>query len=480
MNVRFRSFLALALAPLLLQAAPLLAQTPDGLSLRAIRSYRADNGGQTRVRVLIQVPLSIMEAGPGNTGANYTVGVTVSDQAGITLHKDAWKTKFSSAAIKQLGANGLEMMDFAIAPGKYSVAIEVKDSVSGRTLSGTLPLEGYASRPEASDLTLASKMRTATPTDSVPGPGEIRKGNTLFSPAAVLRITPLEPQAFYVLEAYNDGAEESGTMAVEVLDNTSKSLLQTPPTPVKLGAGGGMLKGRLDLEGLPPGDYQLKVALNFGTRAVDRSAPMQMTGLEQTLTAETARIDQEKLTDEGYFKYMSVEQLDSAFAPLYYIASPSELKVWNKSLSDDAKRRYLTDFWVARDINKTTPQNETRIQFYNAIAFANKNYKERNIPGWKTDRGRIYAKNGAPSSTWKRAQIQRAPPFEVWNYQDQGQGKWYIFADRTGVGDWRLMVSSDLKEPKQPDWRQVLTEDGVREAGRFLNVDFYSNTAAAY
>ena len=480
MNVRFRSLLALALAQILFQVPLALAQSPEGLSLRAIRSYRAENGGQTRVRVLIQVPLSIMEAGPGNTGANYTVGVTVSDPAGITLHKDAWKTKFSSAAISQIGASGLEMMDFAIAPGKYTVAIEVKDSVSGRVLTGTLPLEGYASRPDASDLMLASQMRTATPTDSVPRPGEIRKGNTLFSPAAVLRITPIEPQAFYVLEAYNDGAEESGTMAVEVMDNTNKSLFQTPPTPVKLAAGGGMLKGRLDLEGLPPGDYQLKVNLNFGNRAADRSAPMQMAGLEPTLAMETARIDQEKLTDEGYFKYMSPEQLDSAFAPLYYIASPTELKVWNKSLSDDAKRRYLTDFWVSRDLNTQTPQNETRIQFYNAIAFANKNYKERNIPGWKTDRGRIYAKNGAASATWKRAQIQRAPPFEVWNYQDQGQGRWYIFADRTGVGDWRLMVSSDLKEPKQPDWRNILTEDGVREAGRFLNVDFYASNAASY
>jgi len=124
--------------------------------------------------------------------------------------------------------------------------------------------------------------------------------------------------------------------------------------------------------------------------------------------------------------------------------------------------------------------NEQREQFYAAIAFASKNYKERNIPGWKTDRGRIYAKNGAATSMWRRAQIQRAPPFEVWNYQDQGQGRWYIFADRTGVGDWRLMVSSDLKEPKQPDWRNILTEDGVREAGRLLNVDFYSSTAAAY
>ena len=476
--MRFRSCFALALLALFLQVPAVLAQAPDGLALRAVRSYRPDNGGQTRVRVLIQVPLSIMEPGPA--GAAYMVGVKVLDQAGITLHTDSWRTHFSLAAIRTPGNSGLEMMDFAIAPGKYTVSVEITDSTSGRALASSIAVEGYTGRPEASDLMLASAMRVASPSDSVPKPGEIRKGNTLFSPSAVLRLTPLEPEAYYVLEAYNDGAEESGTMAVEVTDGTGKALIQTANTPVKVAASGGMLQGRLNLEGLPPGGYQLRVLLQLGSRAVDRSAPMSMAGLDATLAQEVTRINAEKVSDEGYFKYMSPEGLDSAFAPLYYVATPTELKVWNKSLSDDAKRRYLTEFWQSRDSNKETPVNESREQFYTAIAFASKNYKERNIPGWKTDRGRIYAKNGAATSMWRRAQIQRAPPFEVWNYQDQGQGRWYIFADRTGVGDWRLMVSSDLKEPKQPDWRNILTEDGVREAGRFLNVDFYSSTAAAY
>ena len=194
----------------------------------------------------------------------------------------------------------------------------------------------------------------ASASDSVPKPGEIRKGNTLFSPAAVLRLTPLEPEAYYVLEAYNDGAEESGTMAVEVVDGAGKAMFQTPNTPVKVAASGGMLKGRLDLEGLPPGGYQLKVLLQLGTRSVDRSAPMTMADLDATLEQEVTRINAEKVSDEGYFKYMSTEGLDSAFAPLYYVATPTELKVWNKSLSDDAKRSYLTDFWQSRDPDKGT------------------------------------------------------------------------------------------------------------------------------
>lgn len=477
--MRFRSSLALALLALLLQVPTVLAQAPEGLSLRAVRTYRPENGGQTRVRVLIQVPMSIME--PGARGVSYQVAVKVADQAGITLHTDSWRTRIAGDP-RIPGAYGIEMLDFAVAPGNYTVAVDVTDSVSAKTLSSTLPVEAYRGRPEASDLTLASAMRTAGAGDTVPRPGEVRKGSTLYNPVAVLRLAPDtgRTEAYYVLEAYNEGTEESGTMSVEVLDGAGKVMFQTPGTLIKVAASGGMLKGRLDLEGLPPGDYSLRVMLKLGTRSVERDAPLSMAELEATLKRSVARMNSERVSDEGYFKYMTTEGLDSAFAPLYYIATPAELKVWNKSLSDDAKKRYLTEFWQSRDPTKGTELDEARDQFYAAIALANTQYKERNVPGWKTDRGRIFAKNGAAPAVWRRAQIQRAPPFEVWNYQDQGQGKWYIFADRTGVGNWRLLVSSDLKEPKQPDWRDILTEDGVREAGRFLNVDFYSSNNASY
>ena len=107
-------------------------------------------------------------------------------------------------------------------------------------------------------------------------------------------------------------------------------MFQTPATPVRVAAGGGLLKGHLDLEGLPPGSYQMRVTLQFGSRAIERSAPLEMAPLEETLQKDVARINLEKVSDEGYFKYMSVEGLDSAFAPLYYIATPAELKIWNK------------------------------------------------------------------------------------------------------------------------------------------------------
>jgi len=468
--MRVRSTVVRLVAAALLLPSVVQAQT-ESLDLRALRFYRAENQGQTRVRMLIQIPYAFME--PAASQLSYQVAVKVLDGQGLTLHSDSWRNH-APAGAKVSGAYGLDMIDFAVAAGRYTVAVDVVDSVSGRTLTAKLPLEGYAAAPDASDMLLASSMRVAEAGDTVPRVGEIRRGNTLFTAAARLRLTPLRPQAYYLLEAYNGGAEAAGTMIVSVLDGSGKSIFQTPPAPVRVAEGGGLLKGHLDLEGLPPGQYQMKVAVELPQKRFERTADLIMAPLEETLARDTVRLAAEKASDEGYFHYMQGPALDSAFAPLTYLAEGGELRAWDKTLTDDAKRRFLTDFWSRRDPSPGTPQNEARERFYEGIAFANRNYRERKVPGWKTDRGRVYVRNGAPDDVLRRPSESKAPPYEVWRY-NRGKQRWYIFADLSnGFGSYRVMNSSDLTEPRRADWREIMTEEAVRDAGRFLNVDFYS------
>lgn len=472
MRVRFSRGALLAACLLLPRLVAAQAAT-ESLALRALRYYRAENQGQTRVRMLIQIPYAFMQ--PAGNQLSYQVGVKVLDAQGLTLHSDAWRNH-APAGAQVRGAFGLDMIDFAVAAGKYSVAVDVTDSTSGRTLAATLPLEGYASVPDASDMLLASSMRVAEAGDTVPRLGEIRRGNTLFTAAARLHLTPLRPQAFYLLEAYNGGAETTGTMIVSVLDGSGKSIFQTPPAPVRVAEGGGLLKGHVDLEGLPPGQYQMKLAVELPSRRFERTAELVMAPLEETLARDTVRMAAEKATDAGYFKYMEGPALDSAFAPLVYLAEGSELRAWDKTLSDDAKRKFLTDFWARRDPSPGTPQNEAREGYYEGIAFANRNYRERKVPGWKTARGRIYIRNGPPDDVLRRPSEAKAPPYEVWRYT-RGKQRWYIFADLSnGFGSYRIMNSDDLREPRRADWRDIMTEEAVRDAGRFLNVDFYGST----
>jgi GWxTD domain-containing protein len=170
---------------------------------------------------------------------------------------------------------------------------------------------------------------------------------------------------------------------------------------------------------------------------------------------------------------MKAAQLETARAPLDYIAEARELSAWSKDLSIEAKRRFLTSFWKQRDPTPGTDRNERRESFYAAIDYANKTYKEggRNaVSGWRSDRGRIYARNGAPDEVLRRQQEGRAPRYEVWSYA-KGKGYYYIFADRSGFGAFTLIHSNDLKESGLPGWAELLGGPAVADAGQFLGVD---------
>src|SRR5262249_26311689 len=180
-----------------------------------------------------------------------------------------------------------------------------------------------------------------------------------------------------------------------------------------------------------------------------------------------------KETDEGYFAEMTPEQLEAAKAPLVYISESGELAPWSSKLSVPAKRRFLTQFWAKRDPTPDTPRNERREAFYKAIEYANETFREggrRPQSGWRSDRGRIYAKYGLPEQTYKRQQEGRAAPYEVWSYA-KGKGSYFIFADRSGFGAYTLIYSNDIKEPGLPGWGELLGGPAVEDISHWLGVD---------
>jgi GWxTD domain-containing protein len=213
--------------------------------------------------------------------------------------------------------------------------------------------------------------------------------------------------------------------------------------------------------------------LKLADRTVERSAEFTMAGLAATLARDTARRAVERNTDEGYFAEMGTDDLNRAEAPLIYMAEPHELSVWSDKLSVEAKRRFLAEFWKKRDPTQGTSRNERREQFYAAIDYANKTFREggRNpVSGWRSDRGRIFIRNGAPDQVLRREREGRAPPYEVWSYA-KGKGAYYIFADRSGFGAFTLLTSNDLKEPGEPAWGSVLGTPAIEDASRFLGRD---------
>jgi GWxTD domain-containing protein len=445
---------------------------PSDLVVNAVRFYRPE-GGITQVKAFIQIPAMILQ--PVGAGADaqmaYLMDVRIRDSTGLELLRNSWSGRLPSIA-RQSGGTALEILDFPVAPGAYNIEVGVTDSASGKRFTSAVPVEGFRAEPQLSDLLLAPMIRPVGATDTAPAPGELRRGDLMITGSAEMRITPLRSKVFYLLETYNEQGD-TAQLAVKITDTAGTAVLTTEPATKILPAGGGVLTGAMDLAGLPAGKYRFTVLLTVGDKPLERNGSFTMAELGETVARDVKRREAMRDTDVGYFDLMSPEQLDAAFAPLSLIAKSGELSPYNKNLSVSAKRRFMAEFWNRRDPTPRTPKNETREAFYGAIAYADSNFRERGrmaTPGWKTDRGRIYSKNGQPDDMLRRQQEGRAPPYEVWTYS-KGRGRWYVFADLTGVGGYRLMKSNDLQEVGDPGWQRILGISALEDIAVYLNLD---------
>src|SRR2546426_702135 len=144
-----------------------------------------------------------------------------------------------------------------------------------------------------------------------------------------------------------------------------------------------------------------------------------------------------------------------------YIITDEERKAFKKLQTDDERERFIEEFWRRRDPDPDTDENEYREEYYERIAYANEHYAS-GIPGWKTDRGRIYIQWGKPDEvethpsggaynreSYEGGGSTSTYPFERWFYRylpGVGSGIEIEFVDPTGSGEYRIARNPDEKD----------------------------------
>src|SRR5215813_8201401 len=76
-----------------------------------------------------------------------------------------------------------------------------------------------------------------------------------------------------------------------------------------------------------------------------------------------------------------------------WIISDEERKAFKQLSNDEERDQFIEAFWQRRDPTPDTEENEFKEEHYRRIAYANEHFAA-GIPGWKTDRGRIYISFG--------------------------------------------------------------------------------------
>ncbi len=133
-----------------------------------------------------------------------------------------------------------------------------------------------------------------------------------------------------------------------------------------------------------------------------------------------------------------------------------------KQLSNDEERdNFIEAFWQRRDPTPDTEENEYKEEHYQRIAYANEHFAA-GVPGWKTDRGRMYIVFGKPDEidshpsggTYERPMEEGGGetstfPFEDWRYRYiEGIGQEVImeFVDPCMCGEYHMTLDRSEKD----------------------------------
>src|SRR6184192_3476925 len=144
-----------------------------------------------------------------------------------------------------------------------------------------------------------------------------------------------------------------------------------------------------------------------------------------------------------------------------YVISNEERAAYKALKTDEEREQFIEQFWLRRDPTPDTVENEFKEEHYSRIAYSNEHFAA-GIPGWKTDRGRMYIMYGKPDEidshpsggTYERPMEEGGGetstyPFETWRYRYlEGIGQEIIieFVDTCMCGDYHMTIDRSEKD----------------------------------
>jgi GWxTD domain-containing protein len=216
--------------------------------------------------------------------------------------------------------------------------------------------------------------------------------------------------------------------------------------------------------------FVVSAAAQDATTNSDQSGNSQSDPLKRPISEKQKKANAKSLKQElskTYKKWLDED--------VVYIISDEERKAFMQLSNDEERDQFIEAFWQRRDPTPDTEENEFKEEHYRRIAYANEHFAA-GIPGWKTDRGRIYIMYGPPDEieahpgggTYERPIEEGGGetstyPFEDWRYrylEGVGQEVMIEFVDSCMCGDYHMTIDRGEKDAllHTPNGGQTLYE----------------------
>ncbi len=143
---------------------------------------------------------------------------------------------------------------------------------------------------------------------------------------------------------------------------------------------------------------------------------------------------------------------ETFYQEAHFLFTRHEKKIFDNLTSPEAKKRFIQYFWDIRNPNPYADENEFKLLMDERFTYANSYLKEGNVPGWKTDRGRIYMLLGPPDYVDAQSVFNNPDVhgYMFWAYGQQAffesdtrnEGLYILFVDRDGHGRYYITMEN--------------------------------------
>ncbi len=380
------------------------------------------------------------------------------------LHNDslwatnAWRMQLSAkkSSPNQIDNRTIDLLRYIAGPGRYHVELTIRDASNQITQKAALNLQVEPMPPAnlwMSDIKLAAAIRQEKP-DSLEQ--VFYKNNFVVVPQPDRSYSSIKPLLFYYLENYNLAGAPGASYKVKcyvtdlqgnVLNNV-RGRTMTKPKNMEA----SVEVGSLHLGGLLPGEYLLNVETLSADDSVlgKQSKPFYMLASTSMSALPAVRMTM------GKFAGMTDKEIEAEFKKAVYICSKEEQKMFEELRTLEGKKQFLAELWGRRDPTPSTPENEFYTEYQRRLEYANESLRSFARAGWQTDRGRAYIVYGPPSDIERFPSSDANRPYERWQYDNIDGGVEFIFIDRTGFKEYRLVHSTKFGEISDSNWTRLL------------------------
>src|SRR5580693_4653351 len=220
-------------------------------------------------------------------------------------------------------------------------------------------------------------------------------------------------------------------------------------------------------------------------------SPTQQPEPTDKKTAKQAAKERSK-RDKDLFNELDSQYKKWLNEDVVYIISPEERSSFLHLSTNEERGQFIEAFWQRRNPDPDSAENTFKEEHYRRIAYANEHFSS-GIPGWKTDRGRIYIMWGPADEVdshptggnWDRPADQGGGstttyPWETWRYrhldgEGLGENVELEFVDPTSSGEYHLTMDPSEKDAllRVPGAGLTMAESmGLADkSSRFSNTD---------